>query len=508
MKKIYFLLSGLLFSQCISAQTLTPVLDIGLQNTSVEIPAKFNGKFPTGKTIKIPAGYQVRVFYAGGLEKPRFMSFNPQGVLHVADMKDGGQGHILALPDANHDGVADTAIVVASGFVNSHDVKFYKGHMYVTETLKVWKCTDADHDGIYESKTVFIDNVGDGVISGHTTRTIVFDSAHEKLYLSIGSSCNVCRENDRAIIEEYNDDGTGKRTYATGVRNAVGMALHPKTHRLWADNNGSDKQGNEIPPEWIDLVREDGFYGHPFAYGHKTWFDFDAHPEYKALKPITSSDSSRVDRMIMPAALVRAHSAPMAIQFLNPSFPLQFRKGFLVALRGSWNTTDPKAFRGYKVIYANLDEDTDTTVDYVANFIDSFLTDTVNQGYWGRPVGLAADNMGNVYVSSDEGNTFILQLYPSTSGGVKPVPTIKTGMVYPNPFKESFSIPFTLNARNRVNATLFDITGRAVNTVLDEEFDAGDHSRDIHVKSLPEGIYLLKIKVGEEMVVQKLYHRE
>ncbi len=157
---------------------------------------------------------------------------------------------IYALPDANHDGIADTAIVVSQGYTNNHDVKFYNGYMYVTESTTVWECTDADDDGIYESKTAFITGIPGG--GNHVTRTIVFDSTNHKMYLSIGSSCNVCRESNRAIIEQYNDDGTGGITYATGTRNAVGMALHPATNRLWANNNGSDMQ--EMKPRLSGLT--------------------------------------------------------------------------------------------------------------------------------------------------------------------------------------------------------------------------------------------------------------
>ena len=83
------------------------------------------------------------------------------------------------------------------------------------------------------------------------------------------------RESTRALIEEFEWDGTGRRTYASGVRNAVGMTLHPRTGKLWANNNGSDRQGNNIPPEWVDIVRDQGFYGYPVAYNHQVWFDLD-----------------------------------------------------------------------------------------------------------------------------------------------------------------------------------------------------------------------------------------
>jgi glucose/arabinose dehydrogenase len=238
----FLFLAGLIIFQFLKSQTLvytTPLKGLALRKVKVEIPPQFKSAVDTSKFyVNLPPGYYARLFYAGGLVRPRFMSFDEKGVLYVSDMVSNLQGKVYALPDKNNDGIADTAIVAASGFTNNHDVKFYKGSMYITESNRVNKLEDLNNDGIFETRTNFISNIPYG--SGHFTRTIVFDSLDHKAYLSIGSSCNVCRDSNRAIIEQYNDDGTGKRTYATGIRNAVGMTLHPVTNKLWADNNGSD----------------------------------------------------------------------------------------------------------------------------------------------------------------------------------------------------------------------------------------------------------------------------
>jgi glucose/arabinose dehydrogenase len=503
MKKILiilpFLSSGLAYSQ--SAQ-LTPVADIGTHTIAVNVPAKFENVFPAGKTLKVAANYTVSVFHAGGLNKPRFMAFSPKGVLHVCDQ---AVGKVFALPDANKDGIADTIIEVASGFANSHDLKFYKGAMYVTDSTRIWKCTDTNGDGLYETKTIFISNIGADITGGHTTRTVVFDSINQKIYVSVGSSCNVCRENNRAIIEQYNEDGSGRRVFASGIRNAVGMAIHPVTNRLWANNNGSDLQGNEIPPEWIDIVRDNGFYGHPFAYGSGVWFDFNAAPDYKALLPITAVDSGKVAKMIQPAALVRAHSAPMAIEFLNSKFGTSLQYGFLTALRGSWNTTSPNSFRGFKVIYGHLSSGQDTTVDYVADFCSGFLTDTVNDLYWGRPVGIAIDKEGKVYISSDEGNKFVLVLTPNAVTGIQEgEQVLSSSTIYPNPAKDQFTVALTLTQSTRVKVELFDITGKEVGTLLDQNLPVGNHNQQLDVNGLTPGYYLLKITAGNSISNHKL----
>ena len=391
---------------------LTPVKKIKLAAVKLIVPEQFKGKVRDDRVLNVPEGYTAKVFYTGRLDKPRFFAWGPDSVLYVANKNSG---EILALPDKNHDGVADTVIVAASGFHLSHDLQFYNGAMYVAEERRIMKCTDMNHDGKYETKQVFIDNIAIGARQpggGHDTRTIVFDPSRKKMYLSIGSSCNVCREDHRAMIEEYNDDGTGRRPFATGIRNAVGMTLH--NGRLWADNNGSDWQGDNIPPEWIDIIRDGGFYGHPFAYADGIYFDFHAHTEYQDLLPITAEDSARVRSIVHPAAIIQAHSAPMAIEFANSSFPPHLRNGAFVVLRGSWNRSTPT---GYKVIFLKFGNDNDTTAQYVADVVTGFQpTETSPQNtIWGRPVGIAIDHRGNLFLGSDDITQFIAIISPAAS---------------------------------------------------------------------------------------------
>lgn len=495
--KLFILFTGSVYSQ--SAQ-LTPVIDIGTHTVSVSVPSKYVGLFPAGRTLKIPINYNVSVYHAGGLTKPRFMAFSPSGVLHVSDMT---AGKVFALPDANMDGIADASIEAATGFSGNHDIKFYKGAMYVTEPTRVWKCIDGNGDGTYEAKTIFIDNISNNG-GGHTTRTIVFDSINKKVYVSVGSSCNVCRETARAIIEVYNEDGTNRRVFATGVRNAVGMAIHPATNRLWANNNGSDQQGNEIPPEWIDIVRDNGFYGHPFAYGGGIWFNFNT-GGYQALLPITAVDSGKVATLVHPAALIRAHSAPMALEFLNPLFGTTMQYGFLSALRGSWNTTNPNDFRGYEVIYGHLSSAQDTTVDYVADFCSGFITDTVNRIFWGRPVGIAIDKFGKVYISSDEANKFILVLTPDdVTSTVENNMMLTSADVFPNPAKNQFTVSITLAQSSGVKTVLNDVFGKEVMVLMEQNLGKGNHIQQVDIKELAPGYYFVNIKAGQNSVTKKL----
>ena len=255
----------------------TPVVDTGLVQVAITVPPQFAsvGIDPVANAIKIPKGWTAQVFFAGReLDKPRFMAWGPDSVLYVANMSDN---NVLALPDEDGDGVADRAVVVTSTSARCHSIAFYKDTLYLAQEAGVTRVWRSDQSSLfYDQREVLIDKSSQPNQTGgnHRTRTIVLDTLNRKIYLSVGSRGNADRETNRATIEVYDWDGSNRRIYADGVRNAVGMTLHPRTGQLWANNNGSDLQGDDVPPEWVDIVRDGGFYGYPVAYNHQMWFDF------------------------------------------------------------------------------------------------------------------------------------------------------------------------------------------------------------------------------------------
>jgi len=326
-------------------------------------------------------------------------------------------GNVLALPDVNRDGIADTSIVAARGFSGGHDVRFLGDTMFVsTEAglLKLWRSDRSTY--VYDQRVTLVDkNTQTNQTGGnHRTRTLVIDTIRQKFYINVGSRGNADRESDRAVIEEYDMDGNSRRIFATGVRNSVGMTLHPRTGKLWANNNGSDNQGNDVPPEWVDIVRDGGFYGYPFSYHFKKWYSFVG--DYSDLLPITKQDSARVNGTVAPAALVAAHCAPMALVFTENNALPEHTNGAFMAMRGSWNRVPPS---GAKVVFLAFDNDEDTIANVVRDFCTGFITDTNNiNTRWARPVGLAIAADGSVYVSSDDTKQFILKLTPPVTSSV------------------------------------------------------------------------------------------
>jgi len=229
---------------------------------------------------------------------------------------------------------------------------------------------------------------------GHWTRDIAFSLDGKKLFVSVGSRSNVDdtdnnpAEFHRADILEANPDGTGLRVYAWGIRNAVGIAIHPQTGVLWASVNERDELGDNLPPDYVTHVEEGGFYGWPWYYigGNQDPRHKGKHPELK-------------DKVIVPDVLVQPHNASLEMVFYQGNqFPPHYQGDIFAAQHGSWN----RAVRtGYEVIRVRM-KNGRATGEY-----EDFLTGFVapNGNVWGRPVGVAVAKDGSLFVSDDGSNT-------------------------------------------------------------------------------------------------------
>ena len=214
--------------------------------------------------------------------------------------------------------------------------------MYVADAHQIVKFSDTDSDLVYEEREVFADNIPTAD-SPHITRTLVADELNECFYLSVGSSCDVCREEDpeRATVLRFSADGKERRIFASGLRNAIGLDIHPVTGDLWATNNGHTETDSTMPPEWIDIVRDGGFYGWPFVYGYQVYIDFSIRGHWR-IPPVTNEDSLLVETMQRPVALIAAHLAPMDIYFYpDGNFPSQYLNAAFVACRSGFRGPDP-----------------------------------------------------------------------------------------------------------------------------------------------------------------------
>ncbi len=334
---------------------------------------------PTENPIALPPGFVIGVFVQG-LDDPRMLAIGPDGVLYVAER---GAGRILRLPDQDDDGLADAMQVVAQGLNAPSSLAFYQdGSLYVAETRRVLRLSQPDAQGIYQKQDVIVAGLPTG---GHSTRTVLFSPDDSILFVSIGSSCNVCIEEDarRAAIMAYNPDGSNERLYARGLRNAVGITFRPGTDELWATNNGRDLLGDDQPPETINLVQQGDDFGWPRCHAGRV-----IDPQF--------GDSQSCQGVKLPLVEMQAHSAPLGLAFYTGSqFPEAYRGNLFIAFHGSWNRSIPT---GYKLVRISMQGNQPGPVQ---DFATGWLLP--NGSSWGRPVDVVTGSDGSLYLSDDAG---------------------------------------------------------------------------------------------------------
>ena len=328
--------------------------------------------------LVLPPGFSISVF-ASGLMGARFMTVSPEGVLLVARRRTH---EVVALPDKNKDGQAEPEVIL-TGQTNAHSLAFRDGYLYIATTPAVMrvKWTNGRPEG---TPAVFA-SLPASTPMAHTSRTLGF-GPEGRLYVSIGSSCDVCIEADqrRTTIQVYDADGNG-RPYATGLRNANGFDWDPVTRRLWAGDNGQDGLGADFPPDEINLIEEGKHYGFPFFVGRNR---SNAFPGSEAVRPSVTADT-----VVAPALELPPHVASTALHFYTGTlFPAAYRNALFVTMHGS--TAIPEKV-GYKVVRVVMK-------DGRPQGLEDFITGWVKDGaVLGRPAGLATGADGALYLSDD-----------------------------------------------------------------------------------------------------------
>ena len=350
-------------------------------------------KRPEGAMPRAPKGFQVSE-YATDLRNPRKIVTAPNGDIFVAESMPG---RIKLLRDGDGDGKPETTENFTTGLKMPFGIAFYPPgpnptHIYIGNTNSVVRFPYQNGDTKARAPAEVIvksipsgqERVGGG---GHWTRDVQFSQDGKVLFVSVGSRSNVSddqSEKRRADILAFDPDGSNERIYASGIRNAVGLAIHPQTGQLWASVNERDGLGDDQVPDYVTHVEEGGFYGWPWYYlgPHQDPRHKGKHPELK-------------EKVLMPDVLVQAHSASLAMTFYTgEQFPREYRLDGFASEHGSWNRSRRT---GYKVIRIPL-KGGKATGEY-EDFLVGFVTPDGN--VWGRPVGVTVAKDGALLVTDD-----------------------------------------------------------------------------------------------------------
>jgi glucose/arabinose dehydrogenase len=356
--------------------------------------------------------------FATGLDHPRFVYPLPNGDVLVAEtnapprpndakgikgwffkkfqQKGGGAvasaNRITLLRDTNGDGIAETRYAFITGLNSPFGMTLVDSTLYVANTDAVVRFAYRTGDTAVAGSGTVVTTLPAGPINHHWTKTIVASPDGRTLYVSIGSNSNVAErgldaERDRAMIWAVAPADGSHRPYASGLRNAAGLAIEPSTGTLWAAVNERDELGSDLVPDYMTSVREGAFYGWPFSY-------FGAHVDAR-VKP---QDSALVARAVVPDYALGTHTASIGLaSSAGVRLPAQFCHGMFVGQHGSWNRKPPA---GYRVIFVPFENG--APVGPPLEVLTDFLQDDRARG---RPVGVAVDAAGGLLVADDVGNT-------------------------------------------------------------------------------------------------------
>lgn len=350
---------------------------------------------PPGAWPKAPPGFKVELF-ASGLDNPRLLRTAPNGDVFVAETR---AGRITLFRGITVNGHATETHVFASGLNKPFGIAFYPAGphpkwIYIGDTDQVVRFPYQDGDVQATAKPEHIADLphGDG---GHSTRDVSFSPDGTRMYVSVGSASNVDDpdttpgEKLRADILVFRPDGSDMHVYAYGIRNAVGLAIDPRTGALWCSVNERDGLGDNLVPDYITHVQEGGFYGWPWWYmgAHQDPRHAGKHPELAR-------------KAIVPDVLLNPHNASLQLTFYTDrQFPREYSGDIFAAEHGSWNRSTRVGYEVIRVLRHGGDRATGEYQDFLTGFV------LPSGQVWGRPVGVTTASDGSLLVSDDGSNT-------------------------------------------------------------------------------------------------------
>lgn len=369
-----------------------------------------------GRTPLAPEGFKVTK-YAEGFENPRWLYETPNGDILVAQSNSNysffkqigawiiGAGKskslkhsadlITILRDSNGDGIPDIRrTFLNQGLDQPFGMLIIENDFYVANTNALIRYP-------YTKGQLYIDGTGEkvvnlpaGKINQHWTRNIITNNDNSKIYIAIGSGTNIAekgieKEKLKASILEMNVNDSEVELFASGLRNPVGMDWEPETGKLWTVVNERDGLGNNLVPDYLTSVVQDGFYGWPYSY-----FGIDD-PRVTYTKP------NELEESIIPDYALKSHTASLGLVFSTGNrFPKEYRNGAFIVQHGSWNRDK---LSGYKVVFVPFENG--KPVGPPKDFLTGFIVDPDKDEVYGRPVGAIMTKDGALLITDDKTNT-------------------------------------------------------------------------------------------------------
>ena len=370
-----------------------------------------NGEKPVA-----PGGFSVTL-YAEGFDNPRWLYQTPNGDVLVAESNGKhsllqrigaplvganksnnlhkSANRITLLRDTDKDGIPE----IQQPFITTAlDAPFgmlvLGNYLYVANQNALLRFPYQPGDLVMTAKPDKVIELPAGKVNRHWTRNIICNKDSNKIYIGVGSGDNAAekgmdKEINRACILEINPDGTGMRVYASGLRNPVGMGWAPGTNTLYAAVNERDELGDDLVPDYLTSVKEDGFYGWPYSY-----FGDHVDPRVKEKRP------DLVKKPIVPDVAIGSHTASLGLAFYTGmAFPEKYQNGAFVAQHGSWNRS---ILAGYKVIFVPFKNGKPAGAP--EDFLTGFIKDLDHEKVRGRPVCVLLLQDGSLLVTDDKSN--------------------------------------------------------------------------------------------------------
>ena len=422
MKKYLLPAVALLFFSCKENKNNTSETEVVTKTDTLKLPPpdekaaknKFSNVlgWPAGKSPTAPEGFTVTRF-AENIKSPRNMIQAANGDIFVvlsnsertktekikndisgkSDAEVGGKSanRIILYRDANKDGIAESSSVFLDNLNQPYGMLIIKDQFYVANTDGLWVYPYKEGDMKITKPGKKIVNLPAGGYNNHWTRNLIANKDQSKIYISVGSGSNVGEngmENEvrRANILEVNPDGSGEKIYAAGLRNPVGMSWNPSTGELWTVVNERDELGDELVPDYLTSVKQNKFYGWPYAY-----FGKNEDPRRKGEKP------DLVAKTIVPDVPLGSHTASLGLSFYTGNqFPEKYKNGAFIGQHGSWNRSSLVGYQVAFVLFTN-----GKAAGSYQPFLTGFIANEEKGDVYGRPVGVLQIADGSLLVADD-----------------------------------------------------------------------------------------------------------